>query len=91
MSCLDFRTIATTKAQARGDLLRSVAGMAPDPARQEEPEPEKPRRTSLDGGARQRGGRASSPYVWRRASTALDALTTGRAPYVHRGAPAALT
>jgi hypothetical protein len=33
--------------------MRAVAGMAPDPARQEEPEPEKPKRTSMDGGARQ--------------------------------------
>jgi hypothetical protein len=27
------------------------------------------------------------PYVWQRASTALGALSTGRAQYIHRGAP----
>lgn len=48
-----LRDAAQAKAETRGDLLRAVAGMAPDPARQAEPEPEKSRRTSLDGGARQ--------------------------------------
>jgi hypothetical protein len=48
MSRLDFRSIAEAKAQARGDLLRALAGMPADVP----PEPEAPRMPSLDGGAR---------------------------------------
>jgi hypothetical protein len=44
-----MRTIAADKARARGDLLRALGRLPADvPA----PEPEPPKRTSLDGGAR---------------------------------------
>jgi hypothetical protein len=51
----DVRDIAQAKAEQRVALVRALAGMARDPAQQEEPEPHEPqpRMPSLDGGARQ--------------------------------------
>ena len=48
----DFGTIATAKREAHGRLLRAVAG-TPEPEPEDQPEHEPPKRTSMDGGARQ--------------------------------------
>jgi hypothetical protein len=45
----DARSIEGAKATQRGHLLRALAGL---PADVETPEPEPPRKTSMDGGVR---------------------------------------
>lgn len=58
---LDFRAVARAKAEARGDLLRALGGL---PADVREPEPETPRTTGFDGGARKSVPVPESHEAW---------------------------